>query len=155
MVSQALGNSREPSAATGRMVILLAPSLTLPAELEQDVYMIDEPLPDTEALQAVVAQTFEDVAQDYPSIEEKLTPPVSILASDALTGLSAFAAQQASALSMTPGGIDLDALWERKRQMIDATPGRVLRQDRRGPEHKVLPAGDHHRQAGPQGHRFH
>jgi len=115
MVSQALGNSREPSKATGRMVVLLAPALTLPAELEQDVYVIDEPLPDTKALAGIVLQTYKDAVVPGQKYMAE--------AAEALTGLSAFAADQASALSMTPDGIDLEALWERKRQMIDATPG--------------------------------
>jgi hypothetical protein len=42
---------------------------------------------------------------------------------DALLGLSAFAAEQALALSVTKKGINADVLWERKRQQISETAG--------------------------------
>jgi len=42
---------------------------------------------------------------------------------DALLGLSAFASEQALALSVTKEGIDIETLWARKRQQISETPG--------------------------------
>lgn len=44
-------------------------------------------------------------------------------AADALVGLSGFAAEQATALSLSKSGLDLNGLWERKRQQISETPG--------------------------------
>jgi len=41
----------------------------------------------------------------------------------ATQGLSAFAAEQAVAMSLRPDGIDLDHLWESKRRQIEQTPG--------------------------------
>ena len=45
------------------------------------------------------------------------------LAVDALRGLAAFPAEQVAAMSLRKSGLDLDALWERKRRMIEQTPG--------------------------------
>jgi hypothetical protein len=117
-ISQAVWNVRDPSKAQGRMVILLAPTIDLPAELDQDVLVMDEPLPDVQALSEIVRQSHQDAGLEPDGRLES--------AAEALTGLSAFAADQASAMSMTPDGVDLEMLWDKKRQMIDATPGLTI-----------------------------
>jgi len=42
---------------------------------------------------------------------------------DALIGLAAFPAEQAVAMSLSKSGLDTPGLWERKRQVIEQTPG--------------------------------
>ena len=42
---------------------------------------------------------------------------------DALLGLAAFPAEQVLAMSLSTKGLDLEQLWERKRQVIEQTPG--------------------------------
>jgi hypothetical protein len=42
---------------------------------------------------------------------------------DALLGLAAFPAEQVLAMSVSRSGLDLDQLWDRKRQVIEQTPG--------------------------------
>src|SRR5207249_8317753 len=53
-VMQGIWNLRDPFKATGRMLLLLAaPGATLPAELGQDVLVLDEPLPSTHHLERI------------------------------------------------------------------------------------------------------
>ena len=42
---------------------------------------------------------------------------------DILRGLSAFAAEQVVAMSLSKDGIDEETLWQRKKRMIEQTPG--------------------------------
>lgn len=117
-VMQGIWNLRDAFKANGRMAVLLAsPGATLPAELTQDVLVLDEPLPSTEDLEGIARGTFKDAGLDEPDTS-LLTRTV-----DALLGLAAFPAEQALAMSLVHGKLDPDELWERKRQMIEQTPG--------------------------------
>jgi hypothetical protein len=115
--AQGLWNLRDQYKAAGAAVVLLAPQLTLPVELQQDVLALDEPLPDEAALRAVISALCES--------NELPCPDAATLdrAVDALRGLAAFPAEQVTAMSLARSGLKVDELWERKRQMIDATPG--------------------------------
>lgn len=116
-VAQAVWNLRDLYKADRRTLVLLCPTLTLPAELSQDVLVLDEPLPDEAQLREIVMATYR--AGQLPEPDDGLIQR----AVDALSGLAAFPAEQAAAMSLTREGLDLDALWERKRQMIEQTPG--------------------------------
>ena len=121
-VIQAVWNLRDVFKADFRALILVGPSVGLPAELRHDVLILDEPLPDEAQLRSIIQTAFDGA--------EMPTPDAEVLASalDATCGLAAFAAEQVVAMSVTRDGIDLDALWERKNALIDATPGlRVYR----------------------------
>jgi hypothetical protein len=48
---------------------------------------------------------------------------VIIKAVDALIGLAAFPAEQALAISLVKRQLNTEDLWERKRQIIEQTPG--------------------------------
>lgn len=113
---QALWNLRDTFKADFRTVVLLGPSFALPPEVAGDVLVIDEPLPDDEQLSAIVAEIGEAAGLT-------IDDPTKERAVDALRGLAAFPAEQVTALSATKDGLDLDGLWERKRQMISSTPG--------------------------------
>jgi len=115
-VVQATWNLRDAFKADQRMVTFLAKCLTLPAELSDDVTTFDEPLP-TEA------ELAEIVARQHRNVELELKPEIQGKAVEALRGLSAFAAEQATALSLRKTGLDLDRCWARKRQQIEQTPG--------------------------------
>jgi len=116
-VTQAVLNLRDRFKQDSRMLILLAPVLKLPAALQHDVLVLDEPLPSAEDLRAIVASQYEAAGLERPA-DELLSQ-----AAAALRGLSAFAAEQATALSLTKQGVKLDALWARKTQMVNETPG--------------------------------
>jgi len=116
-VSQAVSNLRDTNKAKGRTLVLLAPFLRLPVELERDVIVLDEPLPDDAQLGAIVKGVYEDAAMAQPTAAH-LDGLVS-----AARGLAAFQSEQAAAMALTKTGVDRAELWERKRKMIELTPG--------------------------------
>lgn len=118
---QATWNLRGTYKKTSRTLVLLCPSITLPAELSQDVMIIDDPLPGSDRLQ--------DIARDILKAAGNESPEPSMVekAVDATMGLSGFAAEQACAMSLRRGdtGIEysVEDLWTRKARMIEQTPG--------------------------------
>lgn len=121
-VRQAVWNCREPFKANGRaLVALVTPGAALPVELASDIITLDEPLPSAEQLAGLVRDLYQMAGEENP-------PAADVeRAVDAVVGLAAFPAEQITVMSMTRRegriGLDFDALWERKRQMIEATPG--------------------------------
>ena len=85
--------------------------------LGQDVLILDEPLPSTTHLEQIVRETFNAAELHEPE------RPVIDRAVDALVGLAAFPAEQALAMSLVKRELDTADLWERKRQIIEQTPG--------------------------------
>jgi hypothetical protein len=117
-VAQAIWNLRDPFKAEGKMLVLLTtPGATLPTELSSDVLVLDEPLPSIPDLERIVVDTYAAADLKAPG-KELLTR-----ATDALIGLAAFPAEQALAMSLTSKGLDATGLWERKRKLIEQTPG--------------------------------
>ena len=117
-VMQGIWNLRDSFKATGRMLVLLAvPGATLPAELGQDVLVLDEPLPSASHLEQIVRETFHAANLAEPE------RPMIDRAVDALIGLAAFPAEQALAISLVKRQLDTEDIWERKRQIIEQTPG--------------------------------
>lgn len=117
-VVQAIWNLRDRFKANGNMLAMITTSgAVLPDELVQDVLVMDEPLPATEDLGTILGDTLKDA--DAPELDEEATGH----ALDALLGLAAFPAEQVLAMSLSKQGLDLDQVWERKRQVIEQTPG--------------------------------
>jgi hypothetical protein len=119
-VLQAVWNLRDLFKAKGCCWIGLAPSSAppLPAELVQDVVVFDEPLPDDTQLGAVVSDVFKSAGL------EELEPTVHTKATESLSGLSSFLAEQVTAISLTESGLlDLSILKENHRQTIEQTRG--------------------------------
>lgn len=114
---QALWNLRDPFKRNWRTLVTTQPSGGVPMALEHDFLTIDEPLPGPEELSLIVRAQHEAAQLALP---DELT---LLRAVDATSGLSAFAAEQAVALSLRRNGIDLLALRERHRQMIENTKG--------------------------------
>ena len=122
-VVQAAWNLRDKFKSNHRMVVFLGPGLSLPAELQHDVVVIDEPLPNPEQLAGVVRKIHAcaSLTVDDDTVERCV---------EATQGLTAFAAEQVVAMSLKKTGADVEALWERKRQQIEQTPGlKVFRGD--------------------------
>jgi len=116
-VAQGIWNLRDAFKADGRTLILLSPHLRLPAELAQDVLVLQEPLPGEAELSSIVQATYRHAELEPPTDE------VTRSCAAACRGLSAFAAEQALALSLHRAGVDIASLWERKRQSVEQTPG--------------------------------
>src|SRR5207249_4404619 len=120
-VVQGIWNLRDVFKAGGQMLVLVTPpGTTLPIELQNDVMVIDEPLPSTDDLAKLVADTFESANLSAPD------DTTASKAVDALTGLAAFPAEQVLAMSLSKNGLDLDRLWERKCQAVEQTPGLAI-----------------------------
>jgi len=118
VVAQGIWNLRDPFKAQGKMlVVLTTPGATLPPELASDVLVLDEPLPSMTDLERIVLDTFTAADLKAPAAD------VLTKAVDALIGLAAFPAEQALAMSLTQRGLDTPGLWERKRKLIEQTPG--------------------------------
>ncbi len=116
-VAQAIWNLRDPFKASKRTLVVLGPDGRPPRELEHDVTIFVEPLPSRADLEAILASVYESVGQAAPA--------GAILARmvDAMSGLSAFAAEQVCAMSMRKSGCDVDGLRARRRQAIENAPG--------------------------------
>ena len=118
---QAVANLREAFKKNFRMVVLMGPHMRVPAELEQDVVMFDHALPVAGELETIVKELYEGTPY-----KKRLSDAVHVRKCvEAISGLSAFAAEQTTAMSFTEAakGVDLDLLWERKRVAIEAAPG--------------------------------
>jgi len=113
---QAIWNLRDEFKHNRRTLVILGPSGTLPPELTNDVLVLDEPLPSREQLESIVRRT-------HVHAKLEVTDEGVARAVEAVQGLAAFPAEQATAMSLRKSGLDLDDLWERKRQMIEQTPG--------------------------------
>lgn len=119
VVVQGVYNLRDPYKAGGKMLVMLATlGATLPAELAQDVLLLDEPLPNAEQLKAIVKDTYKAANGDKEPGQD-----TSDKAVDALVGLAAFPAEQTFAMATTSKGVDTDDLWERKRKVIEQVRG--------------------------------
>lgn len=116
-VSQAIWNLRDPFKGSYRALVLLCPMLDLPAEIAQDVLTLDEPLPTIDQLGEIAKAIYRSADLKLPD-DETLTK-----ATDATCGLAAFPAEQVLSMSLTKSGLDMDTLWERKRQVVDDQKG--------------------------------
>lgn len=117
-VAQAIWNLRDKFKSTKRTLILLGPALRMPIELERDVLIFDEALPNDEAL-GVIADSLYALTRSTTKFPRAMRENTV----KAARGLSAFSAEQAMALSLTKEGIDTEVLWEHKRKMIEQTKG--------------------------------
>ena len=121
-VLQGVWNLRDTFKANGRTLVLLGTlGMTVAAELAQDTLVLDEPLPSLAELAAIVQSQFEAAGADPPD-DRTLGR-----ATDAVCGLAAFPAEQCVAMSFVRRDsrieLDTEALWERKRKMVENTRG--------------------------------
>lgn len=119
-VMQGIWNLRDPFKASGRMLILLGPTLKLPVELERDIIIFDEPLPTDDELAAIIKGVHDMAALKAPTDKQ------SEQLVRAARGLASFPAEQAVALSLTKEGADVAQLWELKRKMVEQTRGLAM-----------------------------
>ena len=114
---QGLWNCRDLYKANGNTIVLLGIGFKLPPELANDVVLLNEPLPTTTQLESIIKEQLSAASLPVPD------PATLGKAVDATLGLGAFTAEQEVARSMQASGLNIDKLWDRKRQVIDATPG--------------------------------
>jgi hypothetical protein len=102
-----------------RSAILLGPQVILPAECQQDVVVIDDPMPDGKKLGEIITKVAERNGVSCP-------PDVLERAVDATIGLSGFGCETVTAMSLRKSGVDIEALNERKRTQVNQTIGVTL-----------------------------
>lgn len=117
VVVQGIWNLRDSLKAVGATLVMLCPSAMLPAELSHDIVCVTDPLPNAAEVEAIVDSLLKDAGLKDSHVADKSK------CVDTLLGVSAFAAEQAFAMSVTKDGVDRDALFERKRKMVEQTPG--------------------------------
>lgn len=124
-VVQGIWNVRDilKSKRCGGTLVLLGPDFDLPALIASDVLVLDEELPGRMMLKGIVLVAYDAGKLEAPD-DDTLERCV-----DALLGLSAFSAEQATMMCVTREGVDIGALWERKRRMIEETPGLTVYRD--------------------------
>jgi hypothetical protein len=112
------------------LVLLTGAGDILPVELQQDVLVLDEPLPTREELAKVVEETYEFSAEEHPAC--KITPHPDVLKAscDALIGVPAFPAGQAAAMCLDKdnGKMNIPELWARKKSIVSQMPGLTFHQ---------------------------
>ena len=113
---QALWNLRDALPQQGVLLVFTVP-MGWRNPYPNDVAVAGDELPARQELIGIVTETMSNA---------KLTAPNDDLlqkSADALVGLSAFAAEQAIAMSISKSGLDLAGMWARKRQQIGETAG--------------------------------
>lgn len=125
---QGIWNLRNAYKANGNMlVITFGIGDELPAELQQDVLVLEEPLPTREELSKIVKDTFTLASQKkgYEACAKGATESVVKAAVDAGIGLPQFPFDQSVAMNLDPkaGKLDIETLWTRKKDIVSQNPG--------------------------------
>jgi hypothetical protein len=108
-------------------ILLIGIGDILPIELQQDILILEEPLPTRAELREIVVKTYADAANNPKYKACKKGPSAEVLrnAEDALVGLGKFPADQATStcLDMVTGELDIDTLFSRKRDIVGQNRG--------------------------------
>jgi ATPase family associated with various cellular activities (AAA) len=122
-VSQALCILRDSNKANGRTLVLLAPEITLPAELRQDVMILEEAFPTEGEIRAIIEREVKGAREMMKPAPEQPSEDTIVRAVEALSGLAAFPVEQSTAVSLLSGKLDPVELWARKRKVVAQTKG--------------------------------
>ncbi len=127
-VVQGISNLRDDYKANGNMaVFIVGVGDDLPSEIGQDVLVLESPLPTREQL----AETLKDVynyAAEEPAYKAcKKGPDAETIkrACDAGIGLPIFPFEQMASITLDKykAILDINAMWERKREIVTQNPG--------------------------------
>lgn len=122
-VIQGIANTRDEFKQDARTLIMLAPIVRLPIELQQDVMTIDEPLPNEDTIRTILIDAVKDARESSKAIPEPTAAELQH-AVEAMSGLAAYPVEQAAAVTLaTAGRLDVDNLWNRKRAFVEQTRG--------------------------------
>ena len=123
-VIQGVWNLRDTFKARGHTLVMLVPDgATIPPEIRDDCTVLDDPRPNADELRDIVLSQFKALRDTGG---KKIADPKGEAMDRAVTavsGLPAFASEQAVALSMTSKGLDMAALWDRKIAALEEIPG--------------------------------
>lgn len=120
-VIQAIWNLRDNFKAIGASLVLLSPSMRIPAELSQDIVTVTEEAPSATDIETKVKSLCDDAGIDT----KKIDMPKTV---DALLGyLSLFAVEQSASIAITHTGKadvpDVSKLWDLKVQNLKQCAG--------------------------------
>jgi SpoVK/Ycf46/Vps4 family AAA+-type ATPase len=121
---QAIWNVRDYFKKLRSTLVLLWPGFQLPIELQHDVIILDEPLPDNDERQVIIKRTLGDNGM-------KTNKTLLATLSDATSGLSPFAIQNIIGMSVVKGKngkgkVDQTQVWERTVHKIESTAGLTI-----------------------------
>ena len=123
-VVQGLCNLRNPAKGIGATLVLVGPAFTLPPEIRDDTIVIDEPSPTSEELGRIITGTVTDIKAAAREAGIEFPDPDVDKVKDTLTGYrSEFQTEQSLALAVTPQGVNMDTLWERRVAALRGTAG--------------------------------
>jgi len=142
-VMQGVWNLRDTMPPTHRMLIIVQSSIDLPLGIKDDVVVMDEPLPDDDALEVIVHE-LDEAACSCPTCQgtgidngltcdscngkgkgkrTSLTKKEMTSTVEAIRGLAAFPAEQTVAMALRRKGVDLEHAWQTKIKIIEQTKG--------------------------------
>lgn len=113
---QSLWNARDIFKSNLISLVLIGPDFDIPAQLQHDIFMMDEPLPTEDEIKAIIDGVVDGTDAAVTANDKKA-------AIDALRGLSAFPAESSVAMNLRKSGLDIKGLWDVKKKLIGATPG--------------------------------
>lgn len=119
---QSIWNLRDKFKGGAQMVVLLATGFVAPPEMKNDIVVIDEELPDEQEIESIVREIYKGCKQTPEEADV-------VKAKDTLRGLSAFAAEQVTAMAYNKGGLNHDILWRRKKQLVEQSPALKILDD--------------------------
>lgn len=125
---QGLWGLRDSWKAVGGTMFLLGPAFSLPEELQHDVLVLTDPLPDSDGVRVIVDKVLASARAGGAEVKDA---PIDRVC-DILLGLSAFAVEQSLAMSINKDGIDMTGLFQRKRSLVNQTPGLSMLSDGEG-----------------------
>ena len=128
LVIQGIWNCRDCYKANGMMLLLMTPLGTLlPMELNNDVLSLTEALPTRAEIESLLKAMYKFAKVTEPS------DAVCEKAGDALVGIASFPAEQAAAMNLNKktGVLNIEGLWDRKKDIIKSSPGLSFFNDKR------------------------
>lgn len=123
-IVQGLLNLRDDFKRNVRTLVLVGYQFEIPLELRHDIMLISEPLPTRDEIAAIIARECDGYRSAFPEAPEQ-TAEARAQAAEALSGLSAFSSEQATAVTLSANGgrLDMPSLWTRKRAFVKQTKG--------------------------------
>lgn len=135
---QAILNLRDLFLSDQRTLIGLAPDFTLPPEIQHDVILLDDPLPDDAGYGQIIENAHKNAKEGGHKTEMPSEDTVK-QATRAIRGLSSFEADQVVSMSIASTGmkrLDLAAAWQLKVGAVNKVKGLTMTLD--GPDLRDL-----------------
>jgi len=124
-VEQAIANLRDIFKQSGKLLILLtAQGTTIPPSLSQDLFQIDDGVPNDEAREKIINSTLNDARAELEKIGVTIDADATKTSLQSTRGLSAYATEQSVSLSISPDkGFEPEILRKRWTQTINSVAG--------------------------------